>query len=93
MSFFILTGHIPCLCNIYPATQKRSEAGTSLFSRFCVQGNHEVSVYTASSTVCLDLIPKSGRLCTLFLHLDSILAPNPQWGNLHCSLLAVGTTQ
>ena len=47
---------------------------------FCLQGNHRVSVYTSSSTNGLYLTPKSVKLYTIFLHLDSILAQNPQWG-------------
>ena len=47
---------------------------------FCLQGNHKVSVYTSSSTNCSYLTTKSVKLNTIFLHLDSIYAPNPQWG-------------
>ena len=61
---------------------------TFLLLNFCLQGNHKVSVYSSSLTIHLDLTPKSVKLYTIFLHLDSILAPNPQWGSLQCSLIS-----
>ena len=42
----------------------------------------KVPVYTSSSTICLYLTPKRVKLCSIFLHLDSILAPKSQWGRL-----------
>ena len=53
------------------------ESKLSFCWNFCLQGNHKVSVYTSSSTNHLYLTPKSVKLYTIFLHLDSILAPNP----------------
>ena len=56
-----------------------SESKLSFCWNFCLQGNQKVSVYTYSSTNRLYLTPKSVKLYTICLRLDSILAPNPQW--------------
>ena len=65
-----------------------------LNSFFSLQRNHKVSVYTSSSTNHLYLTPKSTKLYTIFLHLDSILVPNPQWGTYSAppSPLTVGSS-
>ena len=54
------------------------ESKLSFCRNFCLQGN-QVSVYTSSSTNRLYIAPKSVKLYTIFLHVDSILAQNPQW--------------
>ena len=61
----------------------------SFFWNFCLQGNQKVSVYTSSLTNHLNV-----KLYTIFLHLQSILAPNPQWGAYSSSPypLTVGTS-
>ena len=56
------------------------ESKLSFCWKFCLQGNHKVFVYTSSSTNHLYLTPKSVKLHTIFWHLNSILAQNPQWG-------------
>ena len=54
------------------------ESTLSFCWNFCLQGNQKVSVYTSSSTNRLYLTPESIKLYTIFLQLDSILAPNLQ---------------
>ena len=56
------------------------ESKLSFCQNFCLQENHEVSVYTSSSTTSLDVTPKSVELHTIFWHLDSILPPNTKMG-------------
>ena len=53
---------------------------------FCLQGNHKVSVYNSNLTIHLYLTTKNGKLYTIFLHLGSILTPNPNVGACSTSL-------
>ena len=56
------------------------ESKLSYCSSFYLQGSHIVSFYTSSSINHLYLTPRSVKLYTIFLNLDSILAPNPNGG-------------
>ena len=56
-----------------------------ILRNFYLQENHKESSYTSSLTIRLYLTSKIVKLYTIFLHLDNILASNPQWGNLKCS--------
>ena len=49
------------------------ESKLPFYQNFRLQVNYEVSVYTSSSTIRLYFTPKSGKLCAIFLNLDSIL--------------------
>ena len=53
---------------------------TFLLLEFLSSGKPQSFCLHSSSTNRLYLTPKSVKLYTIFLHLDSILAPNPQWG-------------
>ena len=77
-----------------------SQIKTFLLLEFLSSGKPQSFCLHSNSTNRLCLTPKSVKLYTNVLHLDSILAPNPQWGegglkrslknfsvNLHGSLL------
>ena len=49
------------------------ESKLPFYQNFRLQVNYEISVYTSSSTIRLYFTPKSGKLCAIFLNLDSIL--------------------
>ena len=57
-----------------------SKSKFSFCWNFCVQGNHKVSVYTQAQQIVYILLQKELKLYTIFLHLDSILAPNLNGG-------------
>ena len=58
---------------------------TELFWSAGLFWSYSYKFYTSSLTIRLYLTPKSGKLYTIFLYLDNILATNPQWGKLQSS--------
>ena len=57
-----------------------SQIKTFLLLEFLYSGKPQSFCLHSNSTNRLCLTPKSVKLYTNVLHLDSILAPNPQWG-------------
>ena len=64
----VWTGYLPML-TVTPQPKRKPQ-------------HHKVFVYILSSIIRSYFNTKNVKLYTIFLHLDSLLAPNPQWGEL-----------